>query len=588
MTMLARTLIIFFVLFSFLSGCGQSPVQKEVARGEVPKLSDPTDAAQRLEMLGEYQKAALEYLKIAAQTPPPTQQGHQLSAIKAYLKGGMLKDAKAELAKLEVSKSYGLEIPLQLVEARIDLAEQRVSQAEKQLKGIEPSTLPIPLQIEYRQLQATTQLAKGGVLEAVNEWMAIDNLASTDPALFKENHLELWRNLSSLNQSDLTKVSPQGDSSYGWVALALLAKTSTQKHLGPSLKNWQLRYPNHPATQHIVPTLEPNQIASPPKQVALFLPPVNHKFGKAAEAIKNGFFAAYASQEENRPKIAIHYVDEENLLKVYQRVVDDGTDFVVGPLLKDTLAVLVDNYVQLPIPTLGLNHLDKPGNTGNLYQFGLSPEDEAKEVAKRAWADGYKSALALVPAGAGGWGEQILAAFKSEWEKLGGQVVIKNTYNIHNLKSTIPRVLKKVTIADMAFMVALPQQAREIRPMFHSTLGENFPIYSISRVYSGTPDPSQDQNIDGVVFVDMPWVLAPNEDGAKMQASLQQSWPEEVDKYKRLYAFGIDAYGLISQIQQLSQFQWQGQSGRLFVDNTGVIHRDQLPFARFVNGKPQL
>jgi len=587
MTMLARTLMIFFVLFSFLSGCGESPVKEEVARGDIQKLSDPTDAAQRLEMLGEYQKAAQEYLTIAAQTSPPTQQGHQLSAIKAFLKGGMLKEAKAELAKLDAGQSYGLEIPLQLVQARIDLAEQRVGPAEKQLKGIEPSTLPTPLQIEYRQLQAATQLAKGEVVEAINEWMAIDKLASTDSALLKENHLELWRNLTSINPSDLTKVSQPGDSSSGWIALALLAKTSTQKHLSPSLKNWQLRFPNHPATQHIVPTLEPNQIASPPKQVALFLPPINHKFGKAAEAIKNGFFAAYASREENRPKIAIHYVDEENLLTVYQRVVDAGTDFIVGPLLKDTLAVLVDNYVQLPIPTLGLNHLDQPVNTGNLYQFGLSPEDEAKEIAKRAWADGYKSALALVPAGSKGWGEKILAAFETEWEKLGGQVVIKNTYHIHNLTSTIPRVLKNVTEADMAFMVALSRHAREIRPMFHSTLGENFPIYSISRVYSGTPDPSQDQKLDGVTFVDMPWVLAPNEEGAEMQASLQQSWPDEIGKYKRLYALGIDAYGLVSQLQQLSQLQWQGQSGRLFVDKTGVIHRDQLPFARFVNGNPQ-
>jgi len=70
---------------------------------------------------------------------------------------------------------------------------------------------------------------------------------------------------------------------------------------------------------------------------------------------------------------------------------------------------------------------------------------------------------------------------------------------------------------------------------------------------------------------------------------LQESWSrDDISKFKRLYALGIDAYALLSQLQQLTRSPWQGQTGLLSVDNRGVIHRNKLPWARFVEGKPQL
>lgn len=591
MTMLTRTLTILLISVFLLSGCGQPPVRVGGPRIDVkPTITDPAETAKRLEKQGKYQQAAQEYLKIAAQSTPPTRQGHQLSAIKAYFKGGMLDEARTELAKLDTGQSYGLEIPLEFMRIKIDLAEQHASSALKRLKGIEPSTLPSPLQLEYKQLHAQATAAKGEVIQAVREWMAIDNSANADPTVIKENHQQLWRSLSTLERSALEQVpQKQGDMLSGWTALALLTKTSPQKHLAAGINNWQLRFPNHPATQHIVPTLVPklDQLPSPPKQVALLLAPVKSKFGKQAEAVQNGFFAALeADFEGKRPNIATYEVNADDVLEVYQNAVAGGADFVVGPLLKNTLSVLADSHVQLPVPTLGLNHLGTPVVTGNLYQFALSPEDEAKEVAKRAWADGHRSALILVPEG--NWGKRVSMAFKTEWEKQGGQVVTQSPYG-SNFKSSIPRILRKKSAkaADMAFVVAFPKIARQIIPLFKSRRSD-LPIYSTSHVYRGTPNPSYDRKINGVVFVDTPWVLAPDENGALMQTTLQQSSPKGMRKYKRLYALGIDAYYSIPQLQRLSQSQWQGQTGRLFVDSSGIIHRDQLRFARFAKGKPQL
>ena len=585
--MLTRTLIYLLIFFSLLSSCGKPSSVKE-AKQQTEIL---TSAAKQLEKQGYYLKAAQKYLEIAAQSIPPTQQHYQLSAIKAFLKGNMLTDAKTELAKLDASQSYGLEIPLKFIHTHIDLAEQRADQAFQRLKGIDTSTLSKPLNLEYKQLYAQALAGTGKVLQAVREWVTLDKLSNFAPETKVKNYQKLWHSLSTQNLSRLKQVKQiPGDTFSGWIALALFAKTSHQQNWQQNLENWQRRFPNHPAIQDIVPKVEQqvNQILPPPQQIALLLPSITSRFGKYAEAIKNGFFAAaQVDDKKKRHKISLYEVDENNILELYQQVIEDGATFVVGPLLKDSIATLADYYAQLPVPTLSLNHLGIPATTTNLYQLGLSPEDEAKEVAKRAWTDGHRSALVLVPDGS--WGEGILKAFLAEWKDRGGRVVKKYLYG-ENFETTIPNVLQRVRIkrTNMVFMVALPQHVLQLQAFLEFFFKGRLPTYSISRVYDGTPNPNRDNYLDGIMFVDMPWVLVPDEEATQLQTTLQKSWPEELKKYKRLYALGIDAYSSIDQIQQLNQLQWQGQTGRLSINDKGIIHRDQLRWARFVKGLPHL
>lgn len=586
MTMFTRTFTYLLILLSFLSGCAVfTPGDKPPADDGIP---DPAKVARQLEIDGHYLEAAHEYLQIAAQMRPPTQQGYQLSAIKAFLKGGMLTEAKAELERLDANQSYGLEIPLEFVQVKIDLAEQKISSALKRLQGIEPTTLPVLERIEYQQLHAQVLAAQGEVFKAVREWINVDQLSDFDPLILKENHQLLWHSLLSHKLNDLKQVEPvPGEVFSGWIALALLAKTSQQKHLQQALNNWELRFPNHPGTQYIVPSLlqDTDPLPPQPQKVALLLP-LSGKFGEFAKAVQNGFFAAAkADQEHDHPAIDVHDVNDDNILQVYQKVVNAGVDFIVGPLEKTSLEKLANSQPHLPIPTLGLNHLEMPVTTGNLYQFGLLPEDETKEAARRAWADGHRSAMVLVPDG--DWGKRILDAFQAEWERLGGQAVTQHVYG-KDFQSSVPKALKQLDAENCIFMVAFPKTAKEMRPLFKSILNDRLPIYSTSHVYGGTPNPNQDDSLNGVMFVDMPWVLAPDQNAIPLQKALQQSWPQEMEKYNRLYALGVDAYGLLLRLQQLNRQQWPGQTGRLSLDNMGVIHREQLRWARFVEGKPHL
>ncbi|MBE9563052.1 MAG: penicillin-binding protein activator, partial [Proteobacteria bacterium] len=279
--------------------------------------------------------------------------------------------------------------------------------------------------------------------------------------------------------------------------------------------------------------------------------------------------------------IKVYNINSKNLLAEYQKAVDAGAEVVIGPLLKSNIDILSEK--KLTVPTLALNHVVGTENTDNLYQLGLSPEDETLEVVRRSWAGGHRSAMVLVPDGT--WGERILKTFNSEWNKLGGQLV-KHVYG-QNFEYSVRKKLNKFKKVDMVFMVATPKHARQFVPIIVSKLGNKIPIYSIARVYSGTPNSKLDKNLNGVMFVDIPWVLNPNKVAVQMQEVLQPK-SEKISKFKRLYALGVDAYNISMQLRQLEQQQWHGQTGQLFLDKDGIIHRKQLPWAHFVNGIPQL
>jgi outer membrane PBP1 activator LpoA protein len=571
-------LLILLTLLSGLSGCGQSVVK------DTDKPESPLEIAKRLDRQGDYIQAANQYQKIAAQALPPMQQNYQLLAIKAFLKGDKLLEAKAELEKFDISKNHDLDIPFELVQIKIDLAEQRATKAKERLKGIDPNALSPQLQIEYKQLHAHSLLATDQIQAGVTEWVAIDKLLNKDQTLLRENHDYFWRSLSAVKVSQLKKLKQIQDSTVlGWINLALLTKISPQR-----LKDWQLRFPNHPAQEHIVSNLEKslNPKTNPPQNIVLLLPNKRSPFAPYADAIKTGFFAA-AKAEKNTAKISVKSVNERKVVKVYQQAVKKGADFVVGPLLPSTISSLANSQLQLPVPTLALNHLETPVNTGNFYQVALSPKDEAIEVAKRGLADGHKSAFVLVPDG--DWGEGLLKVFKTEWEKQGGQVN-EHIYG-KNFKRSIPKALKKIQKTDMVFMVALPQknQAQTIHKYIVKALGDKLPIYSISRVYGGTTNPKRDAKLNAIMFTDMPWVLAPDNKATQLQQTiLQKNGKKAMAQFNRLYAFGVEAYYLLAELQTLNRYQWQGQTGQLSINNMGVIHRNQLPWARFVDGKPQV
>jgi outer membrane PBP1 activator LpoA protein len=364
------------------------------------------------------------------------------------------------------------------------------------------------------------------------------------------------------------------------------------------------------------------QMYTLPQKIALLLP-FNSKYNDASNAIREGFMAAWYATENDKPIIQIYNADAQNILNAYQLAVDDGVEFIVGPLEKTAVKTLINNG-ELPVRTMVLNHYDSdPELTDDikqssvfpgLIQFGLSPEDEARQVAERAWFDGNANALIITPGNP--WGERILNAFSAHWRQLGGRILehialqqdsqdystpAKQILNIDNseqraklLKSKLNRKIfnepRRRMDADFIFIATIPNAGRQLVPQLRFYRADDLKFYSISNIYSGTLNPQADSDINNVIFADMPWIVDPSHEYSLLQRTLDRNSNQSESAYRRLYALGIDAYRLIPHLGRLSMEKtehYEGETGNLKLDKNGRILR-QLLWVKFVNGEPRL
>jgi len=328
--------------------------------------------------------------------------------------------------------------------------------------------------------------------------------------------------------------------------------------------------------------------------------------------------AAYFDMPDDvlRPAIRIYDTGNrsESILVTYQQAVDDGAQFVIGPLRKEAVQKLAGQSV-LPVPVMALNTIGADTNNNELlFQFGLTPEDEAREVARRAWDDGHRQAIALIPEGT--WGERIYRAYLEEWRSLGGRMLEVGYYNageadhgttiskILNLDNSKARYQKLVGMTgkglefeprrrrdvDYIFILATPRQARQIRPQLSFYRAPRLPVYATSHVYAGHPDDSLDTDLNNITFCDMPWLLESDHSMAYIQSTMREYWPENAARYGRFHALGIDAWHIIPYVEQLGNElmgTYQGVTGNLTLDSNRVVHRN-LSWARFQQGLPSL
>jgi hypothetical protein len=226
--------------------------------------------------------------------------------------------------------------------------------------------------------------------------------------------------------------------------------------------------------------------------------------------------AAFAARQGGAatPDIRLYDAAAGDVLELYHRAVDDGAQLVIGPLNEDDLARLAAQPV-LPVPVLGLNEL--AAGTGaaaaNFHTLALAVADEAEAAAQRAWQDGRRAALVLVPDAP--WGRRALDAFRDTFTRLGGEVRAGTLYDMA-LKDFVP-VLRPLlapaadtaapapaadaepphrrTDIDMVFLVAYPVQGRQINPSLDFLYAGDLPVYATSAIYAGVADVARDGDL---------------------------------------------------------------------------------------------
>lgn len=224
----------------------------------------------------------------------------------------------------------------------------------------------------------------------------------------------------------------------------------------------------------------------------------------------------------------------ENILAVYQQALQAGAQVVVGPLTKNGVSALAASSM-VNVPTLALNIPETEIATPKkLYLFGLAVEPEARQVARLAFAEGAKSALtvsARTPLA-----KRMQQAFADEWQMLGGTLGAQLTFSsAGNLEALHESVLKHP--ADVIFLAANVREARLVRPYLDAAI----PTYATSQTYSDKAGAQKNIDLDGISFVDMPWLLQPDHPAVMVYPHPETSMNVDLE---RLYALGIDALRL--------------------------------------------
>lgn len=470
---------------------------------------------------------------------------------------------------------------------------------------------------EFHGLRARAYEQLGNHLEAAHEYSQRSPYLYNDAALL-ENQQALWNELTQLSAPALRALRPASapDEFSGWMALAEISKhyQLDQSEIRQQLAAWRADYPLHPAEQSLIDGMlkRSGELVLQPKRIALLLP-LSGRFASAGNAIRDGIFTAYYRSPDAQ-QIELQLYDTADPMQApiaYAQAEQAGADFVIGPLNKESVAALLERE-HFPIPTLLLNSADLP-LPDKVYQLSLSPEGETEQVANQAWQRGYSRAAVLVPKGE--WGERIAHAFTESWQNLGGQIAGQAVYDAsqsdhaqilrrllgidlsearkQQLQSVLKRKLnfepRRRQDIDFVFLAAFPRQARLLRPQLKFHRASRLPVLATSHIYSGTPVPAQDSDMDGILFGDMPWTLGTETPNQALRAD-SRALPGSDPALQRLLALGIDSFHLIPLIKVLETYpfeHFQGETGALTLNADRQFTR-QLEWAQFISGSPRV
>ena len=450
--------------------------------------------------------------------------------------------------------------------------------------------LPIHQQVRTHMARANAYAGNKQNLRAAQERIFIGPLLNDSQVA--DNNEQIWQLVSDLPEHQL---APTGNADLdGWLALAsnLHAAQNLQQQQRAS-DDWMNSHPNHPGTRPLPASLAKlRRLASQPLDKIGLLLPEQGRLAGAAKALRDGFVSAsYSKTDDGATAPQITFYDSTQMGSLddfYRQAQADGVKLVVGPLEKPLVRQLSERQ-QLPITTLSLNYSDAANPPKQLFQYGLAPEDEARAVAQRALSEGKTRAIAMVPEG--NWGDRVLAAFKQEWQAAGATLMgVERIGKPQAINGQLARLLKvndqqhsRRQDIDFMFLAANSQQARLIKPVLGYQYAGELPVYATSSVYTGSPTPNLDSDLERIQFCDIPWLFNSND---QLRRQITQQWPQANGPLGRLYAMGADAYRLtlhLPQMQAVPGSGFAGLSGTLSLGPNRHVQR-KLTWAVFRNG----
>jgi len=572
--------------------------------------------AARLAVNGDHREAAGVYVGLAAEATDSEKDRLTLLAVEQWLDAGDAARARNAFLRVPRQSVAGLRWLWNTNAAALSLYAGEPDDALSILEPMSRESLTQNNRLRVEALRANAWIQKQDPARAV-ELMTQRESWLTGRRSIEQNRWRLWQGLL-VSEPQVLRAGAElalDDEVKGWLSLGSLAASTGQQGIGwtNGAVRWRETHLGHPAMLILGRMQLPDElIRDYPHQIALLLP-LSGRTAASGKAVQNGFMGAYFSTAaglDEPQTVRIYDVSKEGgASAAYATAVADGAEFVIGPLLKNNVVALA-NDILVPVPVLTLNYL--PENTlapPGLYQFALAPEDEARSAAVRALADGHTRAVALVPNN--DWGRRVLTSFSTEFETLGGTLLDYRSYtpgnpdysntiedlmalsgSVHRyqrLRANIGGPLqfdpRRRQDSNFIFLAADAPAGRLLKSQLKFHYSGDLPVYSTSSI--NAMDGRSNSDLNGIMFADTPWIVAPQSWIEHLPSLFGEYWPEE-RRMGRLHAMGYDAYQLIASLytgQSGPMMEVDSATGKLHLDADGRVRR-KLAWAQFQRGEP--
>ncbi|KEY59919.1 penicillin-binding protein activator [Serratia sp. DD3] len=608
---------------------------------------------------GEARASAYYYLQQLQQSTDDNKADWQLLAIRALIREGNLPQATQQLNTLPHDMTSLQQRERLLLNAELQVAGKDYASARETLSHVDSSMLSSNQLVRLYQAQITAHQGQAS-LALIRTYIALQPLLK-GPA-YQDNLDKTWQTLVALKPTELNSLVINADENVlqGWLDLLHIYQDNRQdpELLKAGIKDWQNRYPQNPAATSLPTQLSQvqNFTQASASHIALLLP-LNGQAKVFADAIQQGFVAAQsgvtlamqvqapaatnspdqaaigsntesaaapATEAENTApvtavetatavptpmtissQVKVYDTTSQPLTALLAKAQQEGATLVVGPLLKTDVEQLAGTPT--PLNVLALNQPEQPKDNPNICYFALSPEDEAHDAAHHIWEQQKRQPLLLLPRGA--FGVRIAKAFAEEWQKLGGQTVLRQEIGsagelrqmvngggirMSGTPVTVSAPAEQsVTIAgltipaqpsetsttigggvDAVYIVAGQNQLALIKPLIDMTTNSRSKpaIFASSRSYQAGAGPDFRLEMEGVQFSDIPLLAGVN---PQLQQQVSRQLRNDYSLV-RLYAMGMDAWALanhFAEMRQLPGFQVAGATGVLSSSQNCVINR---------------
>jgi outer membrane PBP1 activator LpoA protein len=324
-------------------------------------------------------------------------------------------------------------------------------------------------------------------------------------------------------------------------------------------------------------------------EVVLLLPGESTPFGRAAAAVRAGFFAAHAAA--GSPMAVDSRSSDETAAAVSAAVeaaAKRGARLVVGPLSRDAVDALA-RAGGGAVPVLALNSPSSPAPLPeSMLALGLRIEDEARSIVRALFrgplAVGASNASApvAVVVGSSALERRAAAAFAAGAREFDQRV---ETLEFSLKQDRVNALAKRLAAQPWrAVLLALDAgEAATLRPW----LPAETTVVATSRVYlADGAAVGLAADLEGLAFADMPWLVEPDHAAVMSYPRAGKAYSAEL---QRLYALGIDAYRVGTQwMTGATRFEIDGVTGWLRVDPALGGRVERLPvLAVIANGKPE-